>query len=84
MNPIKDPTQFITIPNIINFLIPIKSDSLPYTAVPMEKVNTKDVFTQFVLAGALLNSFAISGNETFNTISFNTLKKERTHSHKSN
>lgn len=41
----------------------------------MEKVNIKAVFTQFVLAGGLLKSFAISGNETFKTASFNTLKK---------
>ena len=40
----------------------------------MEKVNIKAVFTQFVLAGGLLKSFAISGNETFKTISFNTQK----------
>ena len=34
------------------------------------------VFTQFTLAGSLLKSLAISGNETFKTISFKTLKKE--------
>ena len=43
----------------------------------MEKVNIKAVFTQFVLAGGLLKSFAISGNETFKTASFNTLKKDK-------
>src|SRR5699024_12865919 len=43
----------------------------------MEKVNIKAVFTQFVLAGGLLKSFAISGNETFKTISFTTLKKDK-------
>ena len=57
--------------------MPNWSDSFPYTAVPMEKVNIKAVFTQFVLAGGLLKSFAISGNETFKTISFNTLKKDK-------
>ena len=34
------------------------------------------VFTQFTLAGSLLKSLAISGNETFKTISFKTLKKK--------
>src|SRR5699024_6514555 len=76
-NPITDPKQIIIIPNHNNLFMPNCSDSFPYTAVPMEKVNIKAVFTQFVLAGGLLKSFAISGNETFKTISFITLKKKK-------
>src|SRR5699024_6537176 len=38
--------------------MPNRSDSFPYTAVPMEKVNIKAVFTQFVLAGGLKRGFS--------------------------
>src|SRR5699024_5123918 len=76
-NPITDPKQFIIIPNRSNLLMPNCSDSFPYTDVPMENVNIKDVFTKIVLAGGLLKSFAISGNETFKTISLNTLKTDK-------
>src|SRR5699024_10548565 len=75
-NPITDPKQFTIIPNRSSFFIPSWSDSFPYTAVPIEKVNMNDEFTQFILAGSLLKSLAISGNETFKTISFKTLKKK--------
>src|SRR5690625_7639752 len=67
-NPVTDPKQYIIIPDRSNLVMPNRSESFPYTAVPMEKVNIKAVFTQFVLAGGLLKSFAISGNETFKTI----------------
>src|SRR5699024_12541881 len=75
--PMPDAEQFSLIPHRSNLLMRNCLDSFPYTAVPMEKVKIKAVFTQFVRAGGLLKSFAISGNETFKPISFNTLKKDK-------
>src|SRR5699024_4246179 len=80
-NAITDPKQFNIIPNRRRFFIPSWSDSFPYTAVPIEKVNMKDEFTQCILAGSLVKSQAKPGTETVNTISFNTQKKKRAQSH---
>src|SRR5699024_12875931 len=54
-----------------------QTEPCPCTTVHLEKVHIYTVFPQVVIPAEVLKSVAISGKQTFKTISFNTLKNER-------